>query len=455
MTAVTQRRPTRHNQASMGPWPALILIADLLALAYTVVTRPYATWGAFLVVLVLIALTLPMLRRSTRRDGHPEMLPLLNLAFAAKLAGTIARYMITFSVDYHLDDASNYDVSGAQLANSYRHLHFMLDHGVGSRATQNLRTITGAVYALTGHTELGAYFVFSWLGFLGLFLCYRAFCTALPGFDRRRYAWLLFFLPSLLFWPSAIGKDAWTLLSIGIVAYGTARILARRPGGLTAVIIGMAACTIVRPHVSAILFCGIIVAVFLRRGGGLAGSAKKWIAVFVLIVIGSIVIGRAKHFFGVETLNSASVTQVLDNAQTRSSVGHSTFTAAPVHNPLDLPKATASVLYRPFPWEAHNAVNIIASLEGVYLIGLTVFSWKRLVRLPYWFFRAPYVAFAVVYSLLFIVAFSHIGNFGILARQRTQLFPFALVLFAVPPTTALAPAPARHRTNARSRRSRV
>jgi hypothetical protein len=37
-----------------------------------------------------------------------------------------------------------------------------------------------------------------------------------------------------------------------------------------------------------------------------------------------------------------------------------------------------------------------------------------------------------VYGLLFIVAFSSIGNFGILARERCQLLPFFLVLLAVP-----------------------
>jgi hypothetical protein len=42
------------------------------------------------------------------------------------------------------------------------------------------------------------------------------------------------------------------------------------------------------------------------------------------------------------------------------------------------------------------------------------------------------VAFVVVYSLLFVFAFSSIANFGILARERTQVLPFFLVLLAVP-----------------------
>ena len=431
MTAVQDDRRLRVR-ASAGPWPALILGADLVALLYTLFTKPYGTWGAFLLLPAMVLLTVPVFVRRATKDGDPKLARLLCIALAVKFAATLVRFYVTFSTDYHLDDASNYDQQGAGLAVQFRHLHFIADHTAGSSATRNMRTITGAVYALIGHTELGGYLVFSWLGFIGLYFCYRAFCVALPRFDRRRYARLVFFLPSLLFWPSAIGKDAWTLFTMGIATYGAARILARQHGGFSLLVLGMAGCTIVRPHISVVLFCGLMVASVLRRGHGVVGSARKWVAVVLMVMIGTVVIGKAKQFFGVEKVDSASVNQVFNNATTRSSVGHSSFAAAPVRNPLDLPRAAASVLFRPFPFEAHNTSNLIASFEGVFLMGLCVVSFGRLRRLPIFLFVEPYVAFVCVYSVLFIVAFSHIANFGILARQRTQLFPYVLALLALP-----------------------
>ena len=59
-------------------------------------------------------------------------------------------------------------------------------------------------------------------------------------------------------------------------------------------------------------------------------------------------------------------------------------------------------------------------------------SLPRLARLPRLFVRTPYVVFAVAYTPLFVLAFSAVGNFGLLTRQRTQLFPFVLVLLALP-----------------------
>ena len=47
--------------------------------------------------------------------------------------------------------------------------------------------------------------------------------------------------------------------------------------------------------------------------------------------------------------------------------------------------------------------------------------------------RLPYVTFAWMYTLLSIAALSTFGNFGILARQRTLLYPVFLVLLCIKP----------------------
>jgi hypothetical protein len=86
---------------------------------------------------------------------------------------------------------------------------------------------------------------------------------------------------------------------------------------------------------------------------------------------------------------------------------------------------------RPLPFEADNLQAFVASLEGVFLLVLFLRRWRRLGNLvPRR--RAPYLAFVTTYSLLFTFAFSNVSNFGILARQRTQLFPLLLVVLAVP-----------------------
>ena len=101
-------------------------------------------------------------------------------------------------------------------------------------------------------------------------------------------------------------------------------------------------------------------------------------------------------------------------------------------SPLQLPGAFVSVLFRPFPWEARNIQSLVAALESTGLIYLAWRCRDRLRGLPHTVRTRPYVACAVAYSLGFVVAFSSFANFGILTRQRVQVFPFVLVLLALP-----------------------
>jgi hypothetical protein len=66
------------------------------------------------------------------------------------------------------------------------------------------------------------------------------------------------------------------------------------------------------------------------------------------------------------------------------------------------------------------------------LLVLTLAAWPRLSGLPTLLRRNPWLVFAVVYTLAFVIAFSGFSNFGILARQRVLMIPFFLVLLALP-----------------------
>jgi len=90
------------------------------------------------------------------------------------------------------------------------------------------------------------------------------------------------------------------------------------------------------------------------------------------------------------------------------------------------------VLFRPYPWEAGGVQALLTSAEGLTLLILFAASANRLLKLPGLLFRVPYVAYCVSFIVMFILAFSSIGNFGILTRQRTQVMPFLLVLLVLP-----------------------
>ena len=128
-------------------------------------------------------LTLPFALSAARADGDSTTPWLIMGAFVLKLCGAVARYYVAFSV-YGTGDSQAYHDVGAKLAPMFRHGDFSIDLGKRVLGTGFIEIVTGAVYTVTGATKLGGFFVFSWLGFIGLFLFYRAFCIAFPDGDR-------------------------------------------------------------------------------------------------------------------------------------------------------------------------------------------------------------------------------------------------------------------------------
>jgi len=73
-----------------------------------------------------------------------------------------------------------YQQIGAQLAESFRSLRFDVDTGAPVPGTGGLRYVTGLVSLPPGLSGYANFLVFTWLGFWGCVMLYRAFVTALP-----------------------------------------------------------------------------------------------------------------------------------------------------------------------------------------------------------------------------------------------------------------------------------
>jgi len=412
----------------------LVVGMYLVVFGWAMGNTSFDVWGALVVAPVLVAITLPIARHIARLDGDPTMFQIVMGAFALKLMGSFVRYAVAFDLYGGHADAKLYDTWGRTLAPMFRSGDLTADIGREVVGTGFIQIVSGVVYAFTGPTKLGGFLVFSWFGFLGLLLFYRAFRIGFPQGDRRRYALLIFFLPSLLFWPSSIGKEAWMMLTLGVCAYGCARVVTRRRGGGLVLAAGMLGTALVRPHVTLVVFIAVFVAYLLRRSerASVTSPLAKVAGIVALLLVGAVVVSQVETFFGVDRLDQQSIDQVLEGTQEQTEQGGSEFDAPGAPSPVTFPRAVMTVMFRPWPFEASSGPMLLASLEGTTLLVLALASWRRIATLPSLFVRVPYIAFVATFSVLFIFAFANIGNFGIVARERVQLFPVALVLFALP-----------------------
>jgi hypothetical protein len=176
----------------------------------------------------------------------------------------------------------------------------------------------------------------------------------------------------------------------------------------------------------------------------ITGPIAKVVVLGALLFGTSLLVTKSATFFGVEGADQKSVSTVFKETQRRSSQGHSEFGTTIVNSPADIPRATFSTLFRPFPWEAHNALALATALEGSYLFYLLVNRARGVVTAVKLARRRAFLGLCVIYVVAFGTAFSAVGNFGILARQRTLVLPALLALLYVPAIrrTRYAPQPA-------------
>ncbi len=433
---VEQRRAPAGVAAAAG-----LLVATGLLLAFFIVmnTVEVEVWIGFAAAIILSLVSIPLLALATRSEPDPWVRAIIVVALGVKLLGSLARYYTQYYFYGGLADAGRYYGTGVEYAERFRFGDFSQ---IGDRdfiGTPATEYITGLVLTVTGPSAFAAFFVFAWLSFWGLYGFYRAFRLAVPNGDARRYAILVFFLPSLVFWASGIGKEAWVIAFLGLAAYGAAKMFTRN-GGYLLTAVGLAGVALIRPHIALLAIVAITGGYVFRARGRrqpLFGPLPQAIGLIVLLAVAFVGLQQVEEFFGSDDEGDGGVVgtaeRIIDDTADQTAAGGSEFDAAPVRSPQDLPVGLVTLLFRPFPNEAENAQMLLTAVESLVLMAFFVLSWRRVWGALRQVWTNPYIRMALLYTLGFVIAFAAISNFGILVRQRTQLYPFLLVILAVQP----------------------
>jgi hypothetical protein len=424
-----RRRATPDRKTGWRAIAAIVLIFDFVLAAWLWITAPqqWPVGVAIVVIPILLLVTAPIFVWAARTETRFDLAGLLATGLLLRFAATFYRF--TGAVD-----ARVYHNVGSNLAASFRHFDFAVDVKGRFPGTGGMNVVAGVAEVVTNANEFATFLLFSWLSFIGCFLLYRAFVTALPDADHRRYALLIFLWPTMLYWPSSLGKDCWMVFALGIGALGAARVLVRRSGGYTLLVVASVLGSLVRPHVVLLLVVAFGFAFVIgrqpSRGGAITPSSVGKVAgVVVLLVIGGLLAQRFETLAGSADLTD--VDSVLAINANRTEQGGSAFHASDPTTPVGYAVAVVTVLFRPFPNETGGLEQTAAALEAFFLLCVFIASWRRLMTIPGRLRAQPYVTLAVCYLLMFVFGFGTIANFGILARQRSQVLPFVFVLLSV------------------------
>jgi len=344
------------------------------------------------------------------------------------LAGSVLR-MSLMVVWYGRGDFLAYYADGLDIAESLRRFDtgpfFASPESWGTAFVQR---VSGLVLFVVGPSIRAEFAIFAMFGTQGLILMAVSGARAFRGASARRIFLLLLAWPSLVFWPSSIGKEALMLLSVGLLVYGwwgDGRQVKWAPlaGG-----IGLA--MFIRPHI-ALMF-------------GIAVGVAEWLAPFrrmtagrlargVVLLAAAIFVGALSlRQLGIEANQEAIQTFIADRSA-RTAQGGSAFSSP--SGAIAVPLAFVNVLGRPFLWEAHNALAILSSLEVVFFWALL---WRRRadVRLMVRHWRENRLLLLLVPLTAVLILFygALVSNMGILARQRVVVLPLMFLIAEAAPS---------------------
>lgn len=383
-----------------------------------------------IVAAILLGISRPIIVRVAAAEAKPWLVAILTASLVLHLLASPAQVFVVDHFYHGVADWIRYDTQGSKLAVGFRHFDFSLAPG-NLRGIVNDGSVSIAaaiVFTIVGTNQLAAFMVFAWLSFLGGILFFRAFTLTFGGAGARRYAYLIFFLPSLIFWTADVSKEAIMTLSLGLVAYGAAKILARRSGGYLLAVLGVAVGILIRPNELLLIVAGFTVALMVSSSGSHTGEGFR--RVVRLFFFGSVL--ALSVYLTLHYLHNPGGSLSLQAVQ-NSNVGNGGSGGVPYSTSLlTYPRDIYVILFDPLPFNFHGLGELLAAAENTVILVLVLASLRNLRMVPRAAFSRAYVMMCAVYSGAFIYTFAALGNLGLITRERTLLFPFLMVLLSIP-----------------------
>ena len=365
----------------------------------------------------------------------PHATRILWLAFLARVIGSLARHQVLESAYMGVGDASGYYKRGAAYAEMIWALDFSFfaDPWFGGTlwGTQFMRYLSAFAVAITGPTMRGEFLLFALASMLGLWLIVAAVRRDSEE-DAWRYAPWVSLLPSLCFWPCSVGKEAVMLLALGLATYGYAG--RRDRVSLLPLCAGGALAFAIRPYAAGLIALACLGAELVQS----TWTPRKLLMSVILAPLALFVVIEAASEHSLDLFEAEDVEQFVGATATMTSRGGSQIEA--VDGVLAGPMGLVNVLFRPFLWEASGALALLCALELTVLWSLV---WMRrglvVAALRSWRINRA-LRFGLLVGLLFALAYGlTFFNLGIIARQRSLVWPFLLMLVGVSASGSILP----------------
>lgn len=385
----------------------------------------------------------------------------LNLAFAAHMLSGFAQVLLT---RYYFGggDMMGYFENGAQVADVLsddvtrflpevlraflqREYEFPIPL-FGASSTQSMSATAAMLLFVTGNSLYAAVFVVCVANYLSQVLLYRALKSEFAPEQQERVLWGTNLMPSAVFWSSALLKEPITMAALGPVVLALKWLSEgrRRIQAALLLVPGLFVIAMIKPYVLMALSVGAGIFYLWKRF-----RAQNAVVLRPFAVVTAVALGSAGLVFGNSYFSKADGASAASSLAHQRSVGYeveggSNFQIDSVSGDVTqrslsqelvlAPIGLVTALFRPFLFEARNAVQLVNALEATALLLLFVRIVRRtsLRSLAKYITSSPALLFCTVFTLALAVGTGlATTNMGTLSRYRAPMMPFFFTVLLV------------------------
>lgn len=301
---------------------------------------------------------------------------------------------------------------------------------------------------LFGQSYLCVSFCCAFFAFGGCWRIFKLFYSIYPHLHKK-IAIATLFLPSLLFWSSALMKDSITMGALGFFIYGVYQLFfMRKKIVVNIVVVSLSAFLLfyIKPYIVLCAVPGFLVWAYILLNKNIKDRGFRMFATLAftgLTIAGSIYfmqkIATSEMASQYATQNILKALESQQNTYNQVDDAGSGFKATAIDNSVGgilklFPLGIVNSLFRPFPWEVRSPVMALTALEALLFAWLTItcFRYTSFKRFRKVLADNPSIVFCFIYSILFagLVGMSTL-NFGTLARYKIPALPFFLIMLFV------------------------
>jgi hypothetical protein len=318
--------------------------------------------------------------------------------------------------------------------------------GAGTNTGSMCAAAAWLLFAVRG-SPYAAQALVAGLSMFGALAVYDSFRDAYPSAPPLRIFVATVLFPSTAFWTSALHKEAFCLMGIGLVLAGWRAAYKRHVRALLYAPLGFVLIIMFRAPAAPPLLLGLVVYFVMERTQKMRGEAVAVVRpIYVIlglgvIVLGMVLVSRVSPELGLDRISeSVAVQQKAWTALADSTgAGGSAFDVdQPVIQsvPAQLSRAPLSLLnalLRPQLFDVTSLVVLVSALEMTAITWL-IFSALRRHGLGGTFRRIQQSPFLLMCAVITVVGCTFVGlttrNFGSMARYRVPFLPFYGALLA-------------------------